>query len=340
MMLRFLIAAAVALAIVSPARADDFYTKKQINFVIGGNPGGGYDLYARALMRHIARHIPGGPNLVGQNMPGAGSLNLANHMYARASKDGLTIGMPFPGVIVGPLLDERMNATFKPGEFRYIGSANVSTRVCATYHTSKTRTFEDALARETLIGGDTSGGSLFDYANFLRNEVGAKFKVIRGYKGSVDITLSMERGEVEGICGLDWSSLRGQKPHWVKDKLMHVILQVGLDEHAGLAKDGVPGLWKYVKDDDTRAVLELIVSQQVFGRPFLVPPGTPDDRVAILRKAFDATMKDKAFLADAQKVGLEIEPASGQRVQDVVAKLYASPAAIVTRARKALLPGG
>ncbi len=332
------ISAGMAVAIAAPARSDDFYARKTIIMIIGGNPGGGYDLYARALMRHYARHVPGEPNIIGQNSPGAGSLNLANHMYTRASKDGLTIGMPFPGVIVGPLLDERMNATFKPSEFRYVGSANVSTRVCATYHTSQTRTFEDALARETVMGGDAPGGSLFDYANFLRNEVGAKFKVIRGYKGSVDITLSMERGEVEGICGLDWSSLRSQKPHWVKDKLMHVILQVGLDEHAGLAKDGVPTLWKFVKDKDTRAVLELIVSQQVFGRPFLVPPGTPDDRVAILRKAFDATMQDKAFLADAAKTGLDIEPASGQRVQDVVAKLYAAPDAIVMRARKALMP--
>ena len=338
MKLRFVIAAIAALAAVSHAHAEDFYAKKQITMVIGGNPGGGYDLYARALIRHYARHIPGEPNIIGQNMPGAGSVNLANHMYTRAPKDGVTIGMSFPGVIVGPLFDERMNATYKPGEFRYIGSANVSTRVCATYHTSKTKTFEDALARETVMGGDAPGGSLFDYANFLRNEVGAKFKVIRGYKGSVDITLSMERGEVEGICGLDWSSLRSQKPHWVKDKLMHVILQVGLDEHAGLAKDGVPTLWKYVKDKETRAVLELIVSQQVFGRPFLVPPGTPDDRVAILRKAFDATMADKAFIADAEKMGLEIEPASGQRVQDVVAKVYAAPDAVVMRARKALMP--
>ena len=216
------ISAGMAVAIAAPARSDDFYARKTITMIIGGNPGGGYDLYARALMRHYARHIPGEPNIIGQNSPGAGSLNLANHMYTRASKDGLTIGMPFPGVIVGPLLDERMNATFKPSEFRYVGSANVSTRVCATYHTSQTRTFEDALARETVMGGDAPGGSLFDYANFLRNEVGAKFKVIRGYKGSVDITLSMERGEVEGICGLDWSSLRSQKPHWVKDKLMHV----------------------------------------------------------------------------------------------------------------------
>jgi tripartite-type tricarboxylate transporter receptor subunit TctC len=271
-------------------------------------------------------------------MPGAGSVNLANHLYARAPKDGLTIGMVFPGAIVGPLFDERMEARFKPTEFIYLGSANNSTRVCATFQGSETRTFDDALKRETVMGGDAPGGSLFDYLQFLRREVGAKFKVVRGYKGSVDILLSMERREVEGICGLDWSSLRTQKPDWVRDSRMHVILQTGIDTHAGLAAQGVPNIWNYVKDDDSRRVLELILGQQVFGRPFKLPPGVPADRVAILRKAFEATMADKAFVTDAEKMGLEITPASGARVQEVVEKMYASPPDIVKRAREALQP--
>ena len=324
--------------LAGPAVADDFYAKKTITMIIGGNPGGGYDIYARALARHIPKHIPGEPAIVIQHMPGAGSVNLANHLYARAPKDGLTIGMIFPGVIVGPLLDERMEARFKPTEFQYLGSANVSTRVCATFETSKTRTFEDALTRETVMGGDAPGGSLFDYLQFLNKEVGSKFKIIRGYKGSVDITLAMEKGEVDGICGLDWSSLASHKADWVKNNRMHVILQVAPDEHAGLAARGVPPLWRYVKNEDSRRVLDLIVGQQVFGRPFKLPPGTPPERVAVLRKAFDATMADPAFLADAQKMNIEITPASGARVQEVVAKMYASPASIVKRAREALQP--
>jgi tripartite-type tricarboxylate transporter receptor subunit TctC len=338
------IAAAAALTLILStacgAHADNFYKDKTITLIIGANPGGGYDLYGRALSRHYARHIPGEPNIVVQNMPGAGSVNAANHMANRASKDGLTIGMIFPGAIIGPLLDDkiRSRAKYKPREFEYLGTANVSTRVCATYHTSKTRTFEDALTRTTVIGADAPGGSLFDYANFLRNEVGAKFKVSRGYKGSTDITLAMERGEVEGICGFDWSSLRTQKRHWVTEKKANFILQVAPDEHEGLAKMGVPTLWKYVKDKGTREVLELIVSQQVFGRPFLVPAGTAKPQLAALRKAFDATMKDKAFLADAGKMGLEIAPAPGARVQAVVNKLYAAPQSVVARAKKALAP--
>ncbi len=224
--------------LAGPAHADDFYAKKSITLIVGGNPGGGYDLYARALVRHYAKHIPGEPAIVVQHMPGAGSVNLANHLYTRAPKDGLTIGMIFPGVIVGPLLDERMEARFKPTEFIYLGSANNSTRVCATFQGSETRTFDDALKRETVMGGDAPGGSLFDYLQFLRREVGAKFKVVRGYKGSVDILLSMERREVEGICGLDWSSLRTQKPDWVRDNRMHVILQTGIDTHAGAGGAG------------------------------------------------------------------------------------------------------
>jgi hypothetical protein len=214
----------------------------------------------------------------------------------------------------------------------------VSTRVCATYGSSKTKTFEDALARETVIGANAPGGSLFDYANFLRNQVGARFKIVRGYQGSNDITLAMERGEPEGICGFYWSTLVSQRPHWVSEKLANVIVQVGMDPDPKLSAAGVPPLWNYVKDPDTRTVLELIVSQQVFGRPFILPPDTPTDRVDTLRKAFEATMADPAFLADAQKIGLEIAPASGVRIQELVAKLYKAPAPLVARARKALLP--
>lgn len=325
-------------ALCGRAQAQDFYSNKTITMIIGGGVGAGFDLYGRALARHFANHIPGRPAIVVQNMPAAGSVALANHMYARAPKDGLTIGMIFPGVIVGPLLDEKMPADFKPAEFLYLGSANVSIRVCATYRTSKTRTFDDALTRETVIGANAPGGSLFDYAYFLRNELGAKFNIVRGYPGSSDIVLAMERGEVDGICGLDWSSLVSQRPHWVKDKAVNVILQAGIDTDASLSALGAAPMWNYVKDSETRAVLELIVSQQVFGRPFMLPSGTPMDRVETLRKAFDATMADPAFRADAAKMSLDVAPASGVRVQDLVTKLYAAPAAVVARARRAMLP--
>jgi tripartite-type tricarboxylate transporter receptor subunit TctC len=320
------------------AQAQDFYANKTITMIIGGGAGAGFDLYGRALARHYGNHIPGRPNIVVQNMPAAGSVALANHMYARAPRDGLTIGMIFPGVVVGPLLDEKIPATFKPAEFLYLGSANVSIRVCATYRTSKTRTFDDALVQDTTIGANAPGGSLFDYAYFLRNELKAKFNIVRGYPGSNDIVLAMERGEVEGLCGLDWSSLQSQRPHWIKEKAINVILQAGIDTDQNLAALGAAPMWNYVKDAETRAVLELIVSQQVFGRPFMLPPETPKDRVDVLRKAFDSTMADPAFLAEAAKMSLDIAPASGARVQGLVEKLYAAPVSVVSRARKAMVP--
>ena len=207
--------------------------------VIGGNPGGGYDLYARALMRHFGRHIPGEPSFIGQNMPGAGSLNLANHMYTRAPKDGLTIGMVFPGVIVGPLLDERMKAPFKPSEFIYLGSANCR-RACARPITPrKTRTFDYALTRETVMGADAPGGSPFDYP------VPAP-RGPREFSGRARLQGKRRHHAVDGAgrgrrhCGLDWASLRGQRPHWVQDKRMHVILQGGLEDHPGLRPTALP----------------------------------------------------------------------------------------------------
>lgn len=335
-------AAAVLLAAAAPAHAKNFYQGKMLNLIIGAPPGGGYDIYGRVLARHFSQHIPGHPNIVVQNMPGAGSAILGNYMYARAPKDGLTVGMLFPGAVVGPLLYDKIKekAKFKPQKFNYLGTANVLVRVCATYETSKTHSFEDALKRVTVMGGGAPGDSLYDYSTFLAREVHAEFKLAPGYKGSKDVLLAMERGEVEGICGLDWSSLRSQKPDWIKNHLVHIIIQVAPENHedAGLAKMGVPTLWKYVKSKQSHDALELIVNQQVVGRSFLLPPDVPKDRLAILRKAFDDTMKDKAFLADAAKLDLDIAPASGEHVQATVEKLYSAPTTVVARAKKALMP--
>ncbi len=334
-------AAAIVLSLaatVGPASADNFFANKTITMMNAGSPGGGYDLYARTVTRHMQRHIPGEPAIVNTNVPGAGSMTLANQLYSRSSKDGLTIGMPFPGAIMGPLLDEKTKATFKPTEFGYIGSANTATRVCAIFHTANIRSFQDAMKTETVIGADAPGGSLFDYTALIRNQLGAKFNMVRGYKSSVDITLAMERGEVSGICGIDWSSLRAQKQDWIRDKRVNIILQIGPDEDPDLTAMGVPTIWGFVKDPDTKETLDLILSQQIFGRPFLVPPGVPQERLAILRTAFDATMKDPALLADADKLGIEISAASGKRLEDLVAKLYATDQRIVKRAREAVKP--
>ncbi|MPZ58181.1 MAG: hypothetical protein GEU91_17135 [Rhizobiales bacterium] len=333
-----ILGAAILTVAMAPASAADFYAGKTIDFMIGANPGGGYDLYARALARHIVKHIPGHPQIVPKNMPGAGSGKAAAYMQTLAPRDGTAVGAVFPGALMEPLLGDRAKALYDPPKFQYIGTADNGTRLCAIWHTSQTKTFEDALKRKTVLGASQAGGSSRDYASMHNKLNGTKFEIVSGYKGTVDIMLAIERGEVEGMCGYDWSSIRTQRSDWLRDKKINVIVQVGLEPNPELTKMGVPPIWKFIKNDEDKKVAELIVTQQVFGRPYFVPAGTPPDRVKILREAFDKTTADPAFLDDAKKQRLDVEPLGGARVQQLVEKLYATPAAIVERAKAAVKP--
>lgn len=333
------VAAALIMGVGGVAQAQNFYAGKTITFLVGGDVSGGYDIYARAIARHWGRHISGNPTFVVQNMPGAGSNNAAEHIFSRAPKDGTLIGAVFPGAIVGKLLEEKTNFKFDPQQFIYVGTADSGTRVCATWHASKIKTLADAQKNETVIGASAAGGSTRDYGFLANNLAGTKFKIVSGYKGTADIALAVERGEVDGLCGFDWTSLKSQKPEWVKSKQLNILVQVALTPDKELSALGVPEFWQFVKAED-RAVGELVVSQQVFGRPYILPPGAPADRVKLLRDAFMATMADTAFKADAEKQRLEISPLSGEEVQKVVEKLYAAPESVVQRARKAIVPPG
>jgi tripartite-type tricarboxylate transporter receptor subunit TctC len=332
------VAAAATTASATTASAADFYAGKTIDFIIGSNPGGGYDVYARALARHIVNHIPGKPQIIPKNLPGAGSGKAAAYMQTLAPKDGLALGAVFPGALMEPLLGNRAKAQYDPPKFQYIGTSDSGTRICAIWHASKTKTFEDAQKQKTVLGASQAGGSSRDYG-YLHNHLnGAKFDVISGYKGSVDIMLAVERGEVDGMCGYDWSSLRTQRAHWIRDKKINIIVQVALEPHEELTKMGVPTIWKFIKNEEDKKVAELIVTQQVFGRPYFVPAGPPADRVQLLREAFDKTMKDPAFLEDAKKQRLDIQPLGGARLQKMIEDMYASPAKLVERARAAVKP--
>jgi tripartite-type tricarboxylate transporter receptor subunit TctC len=328
-----------ALLAWQPANAADFYEGKTINFIVGADVGGGYDIYARAIARHLARYVPGKPTIVVQNMPGAGSNKAAEYMFTQAPKDGTAIAILFPGAIMGPLLEEGAAGRFDPKQFEYLGTADSGTRVCVTWHGSKTKTFEDAQKVGGILGASQAGGSSRDYGFMLNNLAGTHFKVVSGYKGSAEISLAIERGEVDGMCGFDWTSIKSQKPDWVKDKKLNVLVQIALEPDQELTKWGAPHIWKFVSGEN-RKVMELIISQQVFGRPFLTPPATPPERVKILRDAFAATMRDKEFLADAEKVKIVISPLSGSEVQNVVKRLYDAPKEIIERAKKAIQPPG
>jgi tripartite-type tricarboxylate transporter receptor subunit TctC len=333
-----LAALASAALVAGPAAAADYYSGKTIELVVGGDVGGGYDIYARAVARHLAGHIPGSPTIVVKNMPGAGSTRAGIYISSVAPKDGTSIGAMMPGAIIGPLLDDKPNLQFDPTKVLYVGTADSGVRVCATYGTSKIKTFEDAQKQKTVLGASSAGGATRDYAYLHNHTAGTKFEVVSGYKGTVDVALAMERGEVDGMCGWDWSSVKSQKSDWVSEKKVNVLAQVSLEPLDELTERGVPHIWKFVPKEDDRKVAELVVSQQVFQRSYIAPPQTPAEVLGILRTAFDATMKDPAFLADAEKIKISISPINGGKVQDLIARLYSTPKEFVERAKLVIKP--
>ena len=334
------IALAALLAAVAPlpASAQDFFAGKSIDLLIGAPPGGGYDIYGRVVARHIGRHIPGNPNIVPKNMPGAGSARAAGFLSMQAPKDGTVIANIMPGAVIGPLLDPKIEKLFDPTAVMYIGNVNNGTRVCVAGSQSPIKTFADARTKKAVFGGVSTNDSTRDYGYMHKKTTGAVWNMVTGYKGTADLALAVERGEIDGLCGFDWASLKSQRPGWVRDKVVNVLIQDAIEPNEELTKLGVPHVMKFVKDDTTRKVVELILSQQVFHRSFIAPPGTAPAQLAILRKAFSATMKDPQFIADADKLRIDVAPLSGERVQEVVRNLYASRPEVVDLARAAINP--
>jgi tripartite-type tricarboxylate transporter receptor subunit TctC len=332
------LASAALLATSAPLRAADFYAGKTIELLVGAPPGGGYDIYARTVGRHIARFIPGNPSVVVKNMPGAGSAKAAQYISTLAPKDGTSFAGVMPGAIMGTLLDPNVDATFDPTKVRYIGTANSGTRICVTLKGSKVTTFDEAQKIPAKFGGAAPNDSTYDYGYLHKHTAGAVFDIVSGYRGTNEMALAMERGELDGMCGWDWSSFKSQRPDWLRDKKANVLLQVSLDPHPELTQMGVPSVFKYVTNETDKKVVELVVSQTVFLRSYILPPETPPEQVAILRGAFDATMKDKQFLDEAEKLRIDISPLSGAKVQELVQKVHATPKDIAERARKAIRP--
>jgi hypothetical protein len=333
-----LLAMPAVVLLPTAAPATDFYAGKTISMIVGGSAGGGHDLYARTIARHLPRHIPGSPTVVVRNMPAAVSMQAAAHVFSIAPKDGLTIGALYPGAIMTPLLDPKTRVTYEPTKFQYLGSAESGARICATHQRSKIKTFQDAVTQPSVFGGSAAGGSVYEYGHMMRNTTDVKFRIVTGYKATLDMALDMERGEIDGICGWDWSTAKSQKPDWLRDKTVNILLQVALDPDPELTKLGVPQVWGFIKNEADRKAVELVVSQQVFSRPHVVAPDTPADRVSLMRAAYDAVMLDKQFLADSDKARLDISPSPGSKLQTLVASVYATPGAIVERARQVITP--
>ena len=320
------------------AVASDFYAGKTVNFIVGTDVGGGFSIYGRVLSRHLGRFIPGAPTLVMKNMPGAGGATAANYLYRIAPKDGTVIGSVAPNAILGRLLDGNVSQ-YDPTKFQYLAGAERGTRLCMTFEHSKTRTFEDALRQRTVIGATSAGSPTREYAAMIKHATGAQFEIVSGYKGPPDLFLAMSRGEIDGVCGLDWTALKSQQPDWLREKKLNLLIQASIEPHPELAKLGVPVPWPYIKSEtDRRAVEVMVAFEQAFGKSYLVPPETPAERVAILRKAFAAALKDKGLLAEAEKVRIEITAQSGDAVQRVVQNAYASTPDVIERLRKIVEP--
>ena len=333
------LAGLIALAApATSAAAGDYYAGKSIDLLIGAPPGGGYDIYARALARHYGRHIPGQPIIVAKNMPGAASARAAGFISTLAPKDGTAIAALMPGGVVGPLLDEKAETLFDPTKVLYLGTANNGTRICVSRKDSKIKTFDDALTQKASFGGVSTSDSTRGYGYMHKKTSGAKYDVVSGYSGTAEIALAMERGELDGVCGWDWASFKSQRPDWIRDHQANLLLQVGLEPNEELTRMGVPSVFKYITNEDDRKVVELIISQQVFQRSYIAPPGLPAELLDTLRSAFDATMRDREFLHDAETIRIDISPLPGAKVQELVQKIYAAPKDIVARARQAINP--
>jgi len=323
-------------AAAAPAGAADFYAGRTIDLIVGNAPGGGFDIYGRAIAQHLGRHIPGNPTVIVKNMPGAGGARAGHYISAASPKDGLTIGAIMPGTIMGPLLDDKPDTSFDPSKVAYLGTANTGTYICVTYERAKTRTFDQALSEKTIMGAIAGGNSVTDIANMIKKMTGAQFEMVPGYKGTVDITLAMERGELDGVCGWNWSSAKSQKPDWISGHKLNYLAQIGLQPNPELASLGAPDIWRYIKDEESRKVAEVVVSQQAFERPYFTAQGIPAERLGLLRAGFEATMQDPQFAADAKRIGLDVSPMSGAQLQEIVQKLYDTPKPILDQARRAI----
>ena len=331
----------IAALLATPSSAQDpvaaFYKGKQVNLVVGSSAGGGYDTYARLLGRHLGAHIPGEPVIVTSNMPGAGSNIAAAYIYNVAPKDGSAIGAVQTAAVLDPLFADKTRLQHESSKFIYLGSGTVDYYVCVVRADAPVKDFKDALTHEVIMGASAPGTSTRDFPALLNNTVGTKFRIVSGYPGTREITLAIEKGEVQGVCGFSWSSLSAQHPDWLASGFIRILVQENSKGHPEINRMGVPHATDFAKSPQDRATMELVYASEVFGRPYVLPPGVPAERVAALRKAFLDTLHDPELKADGQKLGLDLDPISGEELQEIAARIYATPPDIVARAKQAVI---
>ena len=326
--LPIIIAAASANA-QSPASVESFYKDKKVRMLVGYGVGTGNDLYMRLLARHIGKHIPGNPAIGPENMPGAGSMVMMNYLYSTAARDGTAIGVPSRNLAVEPLLGNAQ-ARYDALKFTWLGSMSRDVSTCITWHASGIKTIEDAKRRDVPVGATGAPADSNIFPKLLNTALGTRFRTVLGYPDSAAVGIAMERGEVDGYCSFTWSAIKSARPQWLAQKQINVVLQLSLSKHAELPD--VPTAMELAKDDTSRQLFALAFGTQKMGRPVAAPPGVPTDRAHALRQAFDATMADPEFQADAKRTAIEIDgPIPGQEVDEILKQIYATPKDLVAK---------
>jgi tripartite-type tricarboxylate transporter receptor subunit TctC len=309
-----------------------FFKGKTLRLIVGIGVGSGYDINARLLARHMAAHIPGQPTIIVQNQPGAGSLTMTNALYNTGPYDGTVMGASFNGMPTTPLL-QPAGVRFDPVKLNWLGSTNRETQAMYVWHTAPARTLEDAKAKETIMGAQAPGSTQFDYPVLANQLFGFKFKVVTGYESTPKIHLAMESGEVHGTIA-NWSTLKAINTNWITEKKIRILAQWALKKNPELAD--VPLFLDRAQSDAERAALRLMLARLEYGRPFFLPPNVPAARLEALRRAFDATMKDPAYLAEADKLKIEVDPLSGEEVTALVEQVSRTPTETVAKVRAAM----
>jgi tripartite-type tricarboxylate transporter receptor subunit TctC len=324
-----------SLAASTPARADaieDFYKGKTLSLVVSSSTGGGYDTLARMLTKYVSRHLPGTPNIVIRNMPGAGGIVATNHLYSIAPKDGTVIGAVQNNTPFEPLFGTK-EAQYDASKFNWLGSPSVETSVLTIWHTSPVNNLDDARRIELKMGSSGANSTPSFYARLLNETLGVKLKLIVGYPGQNDALLAMERGELDGYPSVFYNSLVSTRPQWLPEKKVKLIVQYGAEKLAQLPD--VPFIMDLMKTEEDRQLWRIAVGPIATGRPYLLPPGTPPERVAAMRLAFWDAFNDKEFLAEQARASLGADtPRSGEQIQDIIAQAYKSPPAVVERLKK------
>ena len=313
-----------------------FYKGKNLSILVASSTGGGLDTYARLVSRHIQKHVPGAPTIVVQNMPGAGGNIVANNLYNIAPKDGTVMGVTFPRVIVDPLLTEGVQRGYDATKFNYVGNAHSEVLVCVIRKDAPVSKLEDLRAKEVLIGATAPGSTTADFPKIANGVLDTKFKLVTGYKGSREVTLAIESNEVQGICGLGYSTVKVQYPDIMNNPFARIFAQEDMTGHPVLNAAGVPLMISLARNDEERAAMQMFYGQNSFARPFILPPNVAPERVAVLRKSFDETMKDPELLADAEKMNIDVVPSDGPTVQKIVADMYATPQSVIKKVKEAL----